>query len=386
MSRAQQGVEGQPRIAVVLGGGGMKGFAHIGVLRALEERGIAPSLYAGTSIGALLAAATVAGHRSGDLARRATSLRRRHVFRLNHFGMLLDRMRATSIYLEEPLRDLCNAVVPNVSFRDLGTPLLVNTVDLDRGAQVVWGLPGLQDASVVDAVYASCALPGFFPPGKVGERTCVDGGVIDNLPAQVASLHADLVIAVDVGSSELAPDGDSADHGFASIYMRAATVMMRTLQNFPLTRWNGPPMIFIRPKLTQDWLSFDGTGETIEAGYVAASRALANWETYLQHHGGTFPRKALDLTVDREKCIGCGLCVALAPHLMGLDRKGKAFARTHRVEWSRADGEFITQCPTNAISVSPAVMKDRRSGAQHASATQAPAQPAASETELEAAS
>lgn len=382
MKGAHELIDGSPRIAVVLGGGGMKGFAHIGVLRALEERGISPSLYAGTSIGALLAAATVAGHTSNDLAVRARSLRRRDVFRLNHFGMLLDRMRATSIYLEEPLRDLCRAVVPDVSFREMPLPLLVNTVDLDRGAQVVWGLPGLQDVSVTDAVYASCALPGFFPPGKVSDRTCVDGGVIDNLPAQIASLNADLVIAVDVGSSELSEAKDSADQGFAAIYMRAATVMMRTLQGFPLSRWNGPPMIFIRPKLTQDWLSFEGTASTIEAGYVAASRALGNWESYLQHHGGTFPRKALDLNVDREKCIGCGTCVALAPHLMGLDRKGKAFARTHRVEWSRADGEFIAQCPTGAISVSPAHVKDRRSGAQRASASVAKdAVPAATDAE-----
>src|SRR3954463_1806305 len=101
-SRASQGSAGR-KIALVLGGGGMKGFAHIGVLKVLEERGITPTLYAGTSIGALIAAAAVTGTRADDMARRAESLRRRDVFRLNHFGMLMDRMRAPSIYLEEPL-------------------------------------------------------------------------------------------------------------------------------------------------------------------------------------------------------------------------------------------------------------------------------------------
>src|SRR5690348_10505490 len=98
------------RIALVLGGGGMKGFAHIGVMKALEERDIHPTLYAGTSIGALLAAARIGGTTAEELGRRAETLRRRDLFRINHLGMLMERMRSPSIYLEEPLRALCNAV------------------------------------------------------------------------------------------------------------------------------------------------------------------------------------------------------------------------------------------------------------------------------------
>src|SRR4051812_25112756 len=232
----------------------MKGFAHIGVLKVLEERGIIPTTFAGTSIGALIAAASVTGTRADDMARRAESLRRRDVFRLNHFGMLMDRMRAPSIYLEEPLRELCRASVPRVKFSDLQTPLLVNTVDLERGTQLVWGLPGLRDVDVHDAIYASCALPGYFPPGVVDGRVCVDGGVIDNLPVSIAALHADFVMAVDVGSSDLDPVSDIATQGFANIYARAATTMMHSLQQFPLTAWGGPPMLLIRPKVGKDWL------------------------------------------------------------------------------------------------------------------------------------
>src|SRR3954462_223478 len=222
----QTGGSAGKRVALVLGGGGMKGFAHIGVLRALEEHRIKPSVYAGTSIGALIAAAAVGRMPVEEMARRAESLRRRDLFRINHFGMLLERMRSPSIYLEEPLRDLCRSIVPPQRFTELGTPLLVNTVDVSRGTQVIWGLPGLRDVSVQDAVYASCALPGYFPPGEVADRLCVDGGVIDNLPTGIAALDADLVIAVDVGSAELAPITDGASIGFANIYMRAATTMM----------------------------------------------------------------------------------------------------------------------------------------------------------------
>src|SRR5687768_15076162 len=104
------------RIALVLGGGGMKGFAHIGVLQALEERGIRPSLVAGTSIGAMVAAAFVAGMTTNELGRRAEALKRKDLFRINHFGMLMERMRSTSIYLEEPLRALCESVIPEGTF------------------------------------------------------------------------------------------------------------------------------------------------------------------------------------------------------------------------------------------------------------------------------
>src|SRR5438128_1791753 len=81
--------------------------------------------------------------------------------------------------------------------------------------QVVWGTPGLDDVSIQDAVYASCALPGFYPPGRVGARYCVDGGVVDNLPVQVAALWTDIIIAVDVGSSEMEAINDVQSQGFA---------------------------------------------------------------------------------------------------------------------------------------------------------------------------
>jgi NTE family protein len=337
------------RIALVLGGGGMKGFAHIGVLQALAERGIRPTLFAGTSIGALFAAACANGASVDDLARRAIAMRRRDLFRLDPIGMLRERLASPSIYLEGPLRGLVETVVPRGTFADFPTPLLVNTVDLERATQVIFGTPGLQDVNIQDAVYASCALPGIFPPGKVGNRVCVDGGVVDNLPVQIAALWADLVIAVDVGSSEMRPLKDVHSRGFANIYMRAATTMMHALQQYPLESWSGPPMILIRPRCDGDWLSFANTEQSIAEGRRAADAALAGFEAYLEQEGGIYPRRHVELDVARERCIGCGLCVSLAPSIMGLDSTGKAFTRTKVVEWSPADGDFVGACPTNAI-------------------------------------
>jgi NTE family protein len=346
------------RIALVLGGGGLKGFAHIGVLRALEERGIVPDVYAGTSIGALIAAAYLGGGVVDDLQARAEALRKRDLFRINHLGMLLERMRSPSIYLEEPLRTLCAGAIPDVTFAALPKRLLVNTVDVDRGARVVWGLPGLEEFSVRDAVYASCALPGFFPPGRVGDRTCIDGGVVDNLPVSVASQFADLVIAVDVGSSDQSRR-DAASAGFAGIYMRAATMMMHALQQFPLEHWHGPPMVLIRPRVDDAaWLSFTDTAANIAEGYRSASRALDRFESYWDHPNCVYPRRRVQIDVNRDLCTGCGTCVSLAPAVMGMDGMGKAYARTHIVDWSPAEGGFVHECPTGAIS---AVNIDRRS-------------------------
>lgn len=339
-----------PRIAVVLGGGGLKGFAHIGVLRALAERGITPTTYAGTSIGALIAAAQIGGMSLSEMTERAASLRRSDLFRLNSMGMLMERMRVASIYSDEPLRALIEAVVPAKRFDEVDQRLLVNTVDIERGTQVIWGSPGLRDASIAEAVYASCALPGSFPPGRVGERLCIDGGTIDNLPVAVAGLDADLVIAIDVGNSDLTRNIEVTSQGFAAIYMRAATVMMHSLQQFPLQQWQGPPMILVRPRVAHvGWFTFGRTGELIEEGYRSAMAALDHIDEALDSDGGLFPRRLVSVTVDRGKCIRCGLCAAIAPHAMALDAEGVAYARDPQFDWSPADGGFIHACPTYAI-------------------------------------
>ncbi|MGQ0713898.1 MAG: patatin-like phospholipase family protein [Gemmatimonadaceae bacterium] len=349
------------RIALVLGGGGLKGFAHIGVLRALDERGILPVLYAGTSIGALIAASRAGGMSVTEMAERARVLRRRDLFRINHLGMIMERMRAPSLYLEEPLRVLCDAICPRGTFEELRTTLLVNTVDIERGTQMVWGLPGLRHVSIADAVYASCALPGFFPPGRVDGRICVDGGTIDNMPVAIAAVGMDAVIAVDVGNSDLTHSTDVATQGFASIYMRAASVMMHALQEEPLAQWQGPPMLLIRPRVSHHgWFSFSNAAALIRTGYEAAVDALNHASDALQSAGGVHPRRRIRLLVDRDRCIGCRTCVGLAPSHMAMDGHGKAIAREEILDWSPADGEFVRHCPTSAIIAEPVGQEDEQ--------------------------
>jgi NTE family protein len=287
-----------------------------------------------------------------EMERRALALRKQDLFRIDRLRMVTRRMLSPSLYLPGPLDALVSDIVPPVTFRSLKIPLLVNTVDLERGAQVIWGLPGLQDVLVADAVYASCALPGFFPPRVIAGRTCVDGGVTDNLPNAVAVRGMDAVIGVDVGSSSVTTARRIKDKGFAAIYMRAAQTMMKSLQVSQLATWAGPPLLLVRPAVWHfNWFSFAATRRMIDEGYAAANDALDRAGDALSSAGGVHPRRRIELSVVREKCIGCTLCVTLAPDLMAMDAGNKARVLESPLEWSRADGDFIHQCPTDAIQV-----------------------------------
>jgi NTE family protein len=161
----------------------------------------------------------------------------------------------------------------------------------------------------------------------------------------------DAVIAVDTGSSDMEPENDIATAGFGSIYMRAANTMMHALQLAPFRDWIRPPMILIRPKVSHiGWFSFSNADELLEAGYTAAKEACKHYEECIAWGIGVFPRRAIQINVDREKCIGCTLCTALAPDVMAMDSQQKAYPLTPVVEWSPADGDFLHHCPTLAIT------------------------------------
>lgn len=343
------------RIGVVLGGGALKGMAHIGALRALAEAGIKPYLYAGTSIGAMIAAAAASGRSVASMLERARRFRRRDLFRINHMGMLMERMLSRSIYLEAPLRALCDELVDEGTFDTFKTPLLVTAVDIERGIPLVFGRPGLTSVKVRDAVYASCALPGFFPPGVVGNSVCVDGGTTDNLPIGISGLDVDALIAVDVGMADVPMAHGVAEQGFATIFMRSAAMMMHEQQQDILDRWTSPPVLLVRPPVSHIGpFSFSHIEELLELGYQSMREALGSLPEMLAASGGIFPRQEMRIVVNRDLCTGCGLCVTRAPNLMALDREMKAFPLLPVHIFSSADSAFVQCCPWDALSVEPA--------------------------------
>lgn len=339
---------------LVLSGGGMKGLAHIGVLRALEERGLTPSLVIGTSIGSLVGATWASGLSSADMAYRARAIRRRDIFQIAHADMALRRMRAPAIYRKEPLDNLLAGLIGDVMFDQLKHPLLVNTVDINTGSQVLWGRPGLRKVRVADAVFASCALPGILPPRAVGGRYCVDGAVVDTLPVVAAAGAAQqAIIAVDVGGSRVVRTGIEAG-GFAATYMRALEIVMQSLTSRSLTTWNEPPLVLVRPGVDHiPMFAFDHTDELLEEGYRAAAAVFSRLSANGAMTAGVYPRTDTVVSIDPLRCIGCGVCASMAPAVFRMTPGGKAQVVAERQVWSPVDGSYVAHCPTGAISAKP---------------------------------
>jgi NTE family protein len=340
---------------LVLSGGGLKGLAHIGVLRALEERGLVPALVVGSSIGSLIGAAWAAGTSPADMEKRALQVRRRDVFQVARVDVALRRLLAPALYRREPLEQLIASLVGDVTFRDLKRRLLVNTVDLHTGMQVMWGLPGLLDARVADAVAASCALPGIFPPREIAGRAYVDGAVVENLPVRLAAmLGSGPIIAINVAATSIRRQAHETE-GFAATYIRGLEIVMQTQIEDQLRDWSGPPLILVQPRVEHiSMFEFEKTPELIEAGYRATADTLDRLGEQLHLvERGMHPTRRLRVLVDEQRCVGCGTCVVQAPKVFRLDARGKAEVVTPVQTWSPLQGTYVLGCPTNAISVRP---------------------------------
>jgi len=349
-------VKSDTRFILVLGGGGMKGLAHIGVLQALTERGLLPTHIVGTSVGGLVGAAWSAGHSVAELREIAIALRRKDIFAVAHADMAFKRMRSPALFRREPLDTLLERLVGDITFQQLDHPLVVNTVDVNSGMQVFWGLEGLDEIPVREAVFASCALPGFLPPREIRGRFYVDGATNDNLPVGTALvLGADVVLAVDVSASN-AFRADVQDEGFASVFARATEIAMQSLLELRLRAWTTPPIYYVHPRVEHiSPFSFDHLRELVEEGYRATTAALDHPEEWPQPgDSGVYPKRSVIVRVQRERCIGCGACLLQAPPgMFVLDAQGKAVVTRPEQEWSPVDGEFIRHCPTYAISARP---------------------------------
>src|SRR6266702_4688931 len=242
-------VNNQTQFTLVLGGGGMKGVAHVGVLQALTERGLVPSQIVGSSVGALVGAAWSAGKSIAELREIAVGLVRKDIFAVAHADMAFKRMRSPALFRREPLDALLHRLVGDVSFEQLQRPLIVNTVDINSGMQVFWGQEGLEDVRVADAVFASCALPGYLPPREIRGRYYVDGATVDNLPAATArTLDVDVVVTVDVSASN-AFRADTQEEGFAAVFSRATEIAMQAALELRLERWTTPSIYFMHPRV-----------------------------------------------------------------------------------------------------------------------------------------
>ena len=344
-------MSGSPQFTLVLGGGGLKGLTHIGALRALAERDLVPQAIIGCSMGSLVASAWAMNMPLQEMEERALAVTRKDVFRIAHLDMALKRMLSPAVYRREPLDHLIQSITGDVTFEELPRRLVVNTVDLNTGQQVLWGLPGLRSARVADAVFASCALPGILPPRTILGRVCIDGAVLENLPIRAAlAISRAPILAVDVGGTRVERSGVERK-GFVATYSRGLEIVMQTLAAEHLQDWSEPPVVLVRPRVERvSMFAFNRTPFLIAEGYRAMNDALDLLPRDIDAlPPGIHPQREVVLRVDPARCVGCGACVARAPEVFQMLPNGQAVAKPDPLWWSPLGDYLLTSCPTHAI-------------------------------------
>jgi len=264
------------KVVLVLGGGGVKGVAHAGAWKALLEAGIEVSEIVGTSIGALLGASIAGGSSVEDLERQARALQKSDIVDINRWALLPNGIRQRSIFRGVALRGYIRRVLPVREWSQLKIPLTINAVDLESGHTVWFGAAGRTDVPLPDAVYASAALPVFYPPASIGGMHLVDGGVGDSLPiTKAADRSADRIIAVHASAGRQKDARDTIDRGMIAIQHRVLDITSYARRTLVEDSWFGPPVIHVRPAV-QEYSTFDfaSVDYFLQEGYRAMKAAL----------------------------------------------------------------------------------------------------------------
>jgi len=279
----------EERIGLVLGGGGARGAAHVGVLKVLEQEGVAIDMIVGTSMGAIVGALYSAGYRAADIEailndidwiraltdrpdRAQLSAQRKadaaQIPSSLEVGIGRDGLRTPQGVLQGQnfgmlLRELLLSTTHVNHFDQLPIPFRAVATDLISGEAVV-----LDQGDLVDAVRASMSVPGVFQPMRLHDRLLVDGGIADNVPIRVAQeMGATRLIVVDVGAG-LALEEDLTSP--ASVTMQVISILMDrdTHRSLELLTEND---VLIRPDLGDiDSAAFNRSSEAVPLGEAAA--------------------------------------------------------------------------------------------------------------------
>jgi NTE family protein len=291
------------RVVAVFSGGGAKALAHAGAFRALQQANLEPDHIVATSMGAVIGAALAAGLPFEEVRRRSLSLRRKDVAPFSLLAMLT--IVARSLFPAAALRRTIERLVPAKRFEHLKIPLTVTATDLDSGELVLFGAGGgmgtqggvgAQHAAPLhgnppvrmqlplhDALYASCALPLYFPPLELGGRRYADGGLRAVLPLDVArAIPADLVVAVNVGPGF---DEVGAQHAaplrippLIRAHGEAIRIMMAAQAERAVADWpkDAPRLVYVRAVAEREaTFAVERLEQYVEMGYQATKKAIA---------------------------------------------------------------------------------------------------------------
>lgn len=259
------------RFGMALGGGGARGYAHIGVMRVLEREGFRPSVIAGTSMGSIMAAVFAAGHSADEVERILSQV---------SFWRFLDLNPLSDMLNFSELVRFLEPYVPR-QMEDFPIPLGITATDLITGTEVYF-----RQGDVFQAIRASIAYPGVINPIWVGEQLLADGGILNQIPVDlVRFLGAERVIAVDVTPLEVLREHPQKKTWWQQIFRRgidanpiqnvyrSVEIMQIRLAEVKLAV--SRPDLVLRPRLEGIGLfSFQQLKQAIQDGEAAAEGKL----------------------------------------------------------------------------------------------------------------
>lgn len=248
-------IKSRYKLGLALSGGGTRGIAHLGVLKAFAEQHIRFDCVAGTSVGSLVGALHCAGVNLDDVIAEAKVVTRKELVN-KRFGIGSDSAN---------IQRLAEKFLKGITFEQLQKPFACVAVDIISGSEVV-----LNSGDVSQAVSASCAVPVLFTPVKYGDMLLVDGGLLNNMPADVCRrLGADIVVGVDLNHNR----GNKGSRPRNVLDTISATWNITTKSTMYKGQLNSD--IVIEPELTEHKnTSLKDVDERIQAGYDATLKII----------------------------------------------------------------------------------------------------------------
>lgn len=244
------------KVGLALGGGGAKGLAHIGVIKALEAAEIKIDYIAGTSMGALVGGWYAATGDIRTLEDFILSIKKTDIFEVKE---IIKRKDGT-LFKGESIADKLRKELENIKIENCKIPFTALATNAKNGDEV-----RLKNGDLVDAVRASIALPIVFAPVAIDDHLLIDGGLVNPVPADVVKdMGADYIIAVDVSSRWLmAPEELATTHDIYRVISSALGVIEYQIAKIPLKSAN---LVLRPPVLNYNWLEFNKAHEIIKIG------------------------------------------------------------------------------------------------------------------------
>jgi NTE family protein len=249
--------KGPLKIALVLGGGAARGFAHVGVIRALEQEKIPIHMIVGTSVGSLIGALYASDPNSFNLEWLSFTIEKDDIF---DYSVIYSKMGPVQ---GERLEKFIQTKVKIKNMEQMKIPFYAVATDLNAGKTWVF-----EKGSVAKAVRASCSIPGIFTPLELGGRTYVDGGVTNNLPVDVARAKgADIIIAVSISKNINNPQVNS----LVDVILQSIDIMGRELVTYKSRGYD----ILIEPNVGDVGMTdFTQKKRLMDAGIQATRQAM----------------------------------------------------------------------------------------------------------------